>query len=391
MQGSTTNPAVTVLLWGPWINSENLGDHLMLKGALDALRSGDASVQVNVIGVSYTGIVSSRGTPAATSWRKPAYWLGLLRADALIFMGGVPFRDHLPQLLNQLVAVAFFWARRRTIIVVGVSLRTFSSRIGTRVFRNILRAAQIVVLRESWSLSSARELLRNPAVGVLSGDFAGVAVFGTSANASPPLWQNPPSVRVGRDEVWIVPRSFSGSASFESQHLSRNLSRHQITVYCNSLVKLATQAHRSGANVKFAAFNFGGPDDDEAFCLDIASLLPFATTHARVTSGEQALRLFEGSRCVIASRYHGAYLGIAASVPTVALSYSNKTEFLMRDAGLARSCVDIRANLSQVDIAQLRPTEAEANNAHLFILNSARDLAVRVESVVSGLRRGRVV
>lgn len=387
MRGTVANPDITVLLWGPWIDSENLGDHLMLKGALDALRSGGTRVRVNVIGVPYSGVVTSRRTPSASTWRKPTYWWRLLRTDALIFMGGVPFRDHLPQLLSQLVATAIVKARGRPVIIVGVSLRSFSSRIGIRAIRTILRASNIVLLRESWSLSITREFLQDTTAGVLSGDFAGVAVLSTPLNELSRFRLIDDSERqVNRNEVWIIPRSFSGSTSFESQHLSRNLTPHQILVYRNSLVKLALQAQQSGAHVKFAALNFGGPDDDEAFCLDIANQLPFPTSRTRVTSGEEALRLFAGSGCVIASRYHGAYLGIAASVPTVALSYSNKTEFLMRDAGLARSCVDIRSHTDQVDFMELRPTAIEAANAQSFVLNSAYDLANRVQSVVTGLR-----
>jgi len=67
----------------------------------------------------------------------------------------------------------------------------------------------------------------------------------------------------------------------------------------------------------------------------------------------QVCRHISSAACMVASRFHSVVLGLAWGVPTLAISYSNKTVQLLKDMGCGNKAV-----LPQM-LAQLKPETAE--------------------------------
>ena len=125
--------------------------------------------------------------------------------------------------------------------------------------------------------------------------------------------------------------------------------------------------------------SFSQAEGDEKGIADLLSLLPENSKKHIDTllyNGEnwrQICHCISAAGCLIASRFHSVVLGLCYGVPTVAISYSNKTYQLLQDLNLAESAILPEQLVSYTDAPVIEPVDVtalkEAAAAHFAALD----------------------
>lgn len=311
----------------------NLGDEAILAAMASSLRAIWPRVSLAVVSSNPPGFLDRYDCEAVPFRDVEALAEAVAASDLVLLGGGSIFFDYWGcdpgtiltprhQGLSLWASVALLAAAHaRPSMVYGAGVGPLHTADGELLTRAVFELAQAVCVRDQGSLATLRALIGEGVAATVTGDVA-------LSSRLPPA----PTLDLPRPWVGVALRQWDVEVDDEAWQaetaaaLDRFLERHGGTalfVPCHRAVSWPlTDDTGAGEAVRVRMQR-----RDRTHAVDVD--LPWTERAA----------LLAGCDVVLAMRYHAALFGLAAGIPTVALSYDPKVESLLADWEFEALCV----------------------------------------------------
>jgi polysaccharide pyruvyl transferase WcaK-like protein len=335
----------SVLIWGGWYGSRNIGDDAILLGLrhliLTVNRGRDLYVRALSTDADQTsrfGVTGERALVRSEMFAPWAWWRVLrtfARADRVIVSGGTPIFDssHAIRTLYFLLPALM----RKPLAMVGVGVKPIRSWYGRMSVRWFARKAYYISVRDR---DSARILTELGAARVeLTADSAFFAQPAPEAALHELLADH----GIGADESFIVVAPRLLSPDRQRLYLQEHMDDALIEETPARLAAVIDHLARRTDRIVVMAMHFHGPDSDVPIIRQV-----LARTRARnVTfidrelTPDLAIALFQRAKLVLAVRLHALLLAASMETPVVGIAYEQKVRSLFEVLGLEGYCHDL--------------------------------------------------
>lgn len=335
----------SVLIWGGWYGSRNIGDSAILLGLKELIREVNAGADVYVRALStdvdYTsthGVTGERALVKSEAIR-PWAWLRVIlsfwRPDRVVVSGGTPIFDssHAIRTLYMLLPRVL----RVPMVVFGAGVKPLVSWYGRRSIPLLLRGADYVSVRDADSLAILNGL------GVPDVELsADSAFFATPAPASD-VHKLLASYGIDSEESLMVvaPRLLSKERKrlYLEERMDDTLIANTPGQLASAIDSLAPRFDR----VVLMAMHYYGPDSDVPIIRDIArrTVASNLTVIDRELRPEVAIALFRHARLVLGVRLHALLLAASMGTPVVGIAYERKVTSLFERLEMSEYCVNL--------------------------------------------------
>lgn len=335
----------SVLIWGGWYGSRNIGDDAILLGIKEIIRrvnrGRDLYVRALTTDADQTssfGVTGERALVKSEAF-KPWAWLRILqtfaRADRVIVSGGTPVFDssHAIRTLYLALPVLF----RKQFCVFGAGVKPLKSRYGRRAVPFFLRRAQFISVRDADSQRILTDL------GVPNVHFTADSAFFAQPAGEAIVSELLDEFGIGPSESLLIvsPRLLSGERKrlYLQEEMGKDLIRDTPGKVSEAIDRIAPRFDR----VVFMAMHFHGPDSDLPIIRDILARMKAknVTLIDRELTPDLAIGLFRRARLVLAVRLHALLLSASMGTPVVGIAYEQKVRSLFEVLGLDEYCHDL--------------------------------------------------
>jgi polysaccharide pyruvyl transferase WcaK-like protein len=347
-------------LTGGWFSSDNIGDHAILSGLVDALRGRFDDPLISVITADPEKVERLYALPSFAPRKTPIALLrNLSSADALLFTGGTPFYDDSMHMGYYWTLAK--WARLRgvPVAVFGISLRTFTKAFTRNRLTGIAGSAVILGGREQRTIDRFQDL-------VGADDPRPVFVPDAATQMRPADEQEARRLieRTGADPdrptIAICMRDFTAGEDFQTHHYSRSYTPDQLNRYVEAvraLVRSAVVDHDH--DVLLCPMHTNPPDDDRRIHRVVTEGIEDAAIRDRTFSvdeqhGPRQMKAVLGTmRACVGVRFHSLVLATSMGVPTMTVAYAHKNHSIMDQMGLGDYTIDLADVDSRTTVAML--------------------------------------
>lgn len=324
---------LSVYLFG-WFGYRNLGDDLLLEVMLERLSALDAvsSIEVAVAERGYLSPMLNRYPKARMSERSPRRLVSASCENDLLLVGpGGLFPHTDAKKVAAFAAAAFVWRLRgRDVAFFLFGANARQDALSRALWRRIESMSALFVPRDADLMD---------AVGLSESDTTFAAADAVLSLDAKSFFEK----RKQKDAVaFCFANLFEGGWSGYREFIA-------------SCAKVVSASDAAGCRPVMFSFTAGA---DERMNADIAELVG---GRASVLSYEQTLkevRALGRYRVVVGMRFHACVLSLLAKVPIVPVSYSSKTERLMRDCGMERH-MSYYCNSESAYYGEIIPLDAE--------------------------------
>jgi polysaccharide pyruvyl transferase WcaK-like protein len=355
----------SVLIWGGWYGSRNIGDTAILLGLkeLIALANQGRDVYVRVLSTDadYTSSQGVTGEKALVKSEllRPWAWLRVLRIfarpDRVIVSGGTPIFDSSHAIRTLYLSLPLLF--RTPTVVFGAGAKPLRSWYGRRSVPLLLRRACYISVRDE----DSRRILED--LGVEGVELTADSAFFARPAPAHAVDEIVGACGIAPDESLLVvcPRLLSG----ERKRLYLQ-ERMDATLIAETPPKLAAAIDRLAGRfdrVVLMAMHFHGPDSDVPLIRDVLGRVRSRNVVfvERELRAEQAIALFRRARLVLGVRLHALLLAASMGTPMVGIAYEQKVRGLFERLGLADYCLDLfHLEVEPLVAAAERALECEA-------------------------------
>lgn len=335
----------SVLIWGGWYGSRNIGDDAILLGLkhliLTVNRGRDLYVRALSTDADQTssfGVTGERALVKSEMFQPWAWWRVLrifARADRVIVSGGTPIFDssHAIRTLYFLLPALM----GKPIAMVGVGVKPIRSRYGRMSVRWFAKHAHYISARDR---DSARILTELGARDVrLTADSAFFAQPAPEAALRALLSE----YGIGEEKSYIVVAPRLLSAERRRLYLQEEMGQALIEETPARIAEVIDRIARRADRVVLMAMHFHGPDSDAPIIREILEKTNArnVTWIDRELAPDVAIALFQRAKLVLAVRLHALLLAASMETPVVGIAYEQKVKSLFEVLGLERYCHDL--------------------------------------------------
>jgi len=335
----------TILVWGGWYGSRNIGDTAILLGLKELIdrvnRGRDYYVRALSTDPDYTSSNGVTGQQALVKreWWRPWAWIRVLRifagVDRVVVSGGTPIFDSSHAIRTLYLSLPLFF--RVPFVVFGAGVKPIESAYGRRTLPFFLRRARYISVRDVDSRDRLQEL------GVDDVEVTADSAFFAKPAPHAALTALLGEYGVGEGESLLVvaPRLLSGERRrlYLQERMGDGLIRDTPARLAATLDRVAGRFDR----VVLMAMHFHGPDSDVPIIREVlaATRVSNVVFIDRELRPEVAIALFRRARLVMAVRLHALLLAASMGTPVVGISYEQKVRSLFAHLGLAGYCLDL--------------------------------------------------
>jgi polysaccharide pyruvyl transferase WcaK-like protein len=335
----------SVLIWGGWYGSRNIGDDAILLGLKHLIhtvnRGRDLYVRALSTDADQTssfGVTGERALVRSELLKPWAWWRVLrifARADRVIVSGGTPIFDssHAIRTLYFLLPALM----SKPLAMVGVGVKPIRSRYGRASVRWFVRNADYISVRDRDSQRILTEL------GATKVELTADSAFFAQPAPEPELRQLLAEYGIGEHESYIVVAPRLLSRERRRLYLQEEMDDTLIEETPARLAAIVDRLAQRADRIVVMAMHFHGPDSDVPLIRQV-----LARTRARnVTNIDReltpgvAIALFQRAQLVVAVRLHALLLAASMETPVVGIAYEQKVKSLFENLGLEKFCHDL--------------------------------------------------
>lgn len=344
-----------------WFGSDNLGDELILKALICAVRKRNA-VPVTI------STSADPAVPAGTQvivHSSPAHQLRLVKAlrsvDAMVMAGGLVQTETSPwNVPFHMSRIAACNTQRCAVATLGLGVGVVSNRLNRTLTRKSLNSAKVVVVRDQ---DSADRLC---SWGVLNVKVGADPVFGLEPAVH--------HAHLASDYFCVILRSVNRKGLRTAASKSRNSKAIPADTDLRRLADaIDAVAAATSLTPKFVAFQ---ASRDSSIHQAVAARMK-ADALLVEPKLETIFTEIAQSQLVITMRYHGAVAALMHRKPTVTLNYSPKMVSLAAEGHQTGGC-GWAASINPYDVTSSRLVEA----ASAALASSASDKIELVHNTV---------
>lgn len=293
--------------------------------------------------------------------RRNHEWATYLQADVVVDLSGDMLTEDYGVLIAISHAIPLFYARMlsRKYMVIAQSVGPF--RWTRKLYLWLLRGAKAITVRDPISRRYLEQLqLANVQE---TGDLGFLL---RPAASTQNVVQETSQIRIGIAPSGLLMQKFSSS---------QNGAKSSIDAMAEVFNRLATQFEVHYVLIPHVQ-SPRGQIDDAAVCQQLAQLLDAPVTQVApdLTPAEVKTQV-GGLDLLIAYRMHAALAGLDSGIPTIAISYSHKTDGLYERLGLSHWVVQNNENL----LSSLEHKVCE-------LIDSRQEVVAHLQRVLPGVR-----
>lgn len=330
-----------ILIFGGWFGSRNAGDEAILLGLKALLEEAfpGCRLYAHSIDAEYTrevcGVEPVFAPPGRSFAAKAAALAGAYRSmDLIVVSGGTPIFDY--YLLSRAFHFGVPLASGVPMAFLGIGLKPIRSRFGKWFYRNILKRARFIAVRDPEVLEHLRGM-------GLTSDVRVTADSAICMAPAPAEQARDQFAAAGLDPalpiVAICPIFLS--ARYQ-EHFHEPVSERRRTYSYESLARLADHQVEQGRQVVFIPMHQVPPDDDR----EVIGFVRRRMRHPAVVmeppeEPRLVAALLQNVDMLVGMRLHSLVLATAGAVPTVAIGFDMKVGGFMRHLGMETYHVEI--------------------------------------------------
>jgi polysaccharide pyruvyl transferase WcaK-like protein len=327
----------TIIIWGAWYGSKNVGDQALLISIADILNEVMSNPRIVVISASPDWVTTyttrdSQVQLRAISFRKNFFEVvrEFAHADYMVFGGGVPFYDDVSHSLAIFIITLLSFFFRVPNILWCVSSQVVKTNFSKLILRALMSRTKVFTCRDSHTFELLMECGADPGRLKIVADSA-FTMQPTENNGGAALEM---IKRAGsryfdannRELVALTPRLIRGMDGEAHTHYSpksRADSEKELDTYAAVLDWL----WNAGYQPLFIPMNTVSPDDDRMaarMIIDRASFGKYAWLVDEMVPPRMASSIYKYCKAGFVSRVHGSITAFIGGCPVAMYAFDKK-------------------------------------------------------------------
>ena len=337
----------SILIWGGWYGSRNIGDSAILLGLKELIRSANDGKEISIKVLStdpdYTrthGVIAEHAVTKSDIFRiRPWFHIFSIfkNSDRVIISGGTPIFDfsHAIRTLYFFLPIIY----KKTFTFFGIGVKPINSWYGKRYIPYVLKKSSHISVRDEGSKDVLKGLGLSDEKIHLTADSALFAKPAPQDEVNQILKQY--HVNDSESILVVAPRVLSSNKKI--LYLQEDMGSELIQSTPQKISKAIDSISHRFDKIVFLAMHYSGPDSDIPLIKDILNL---CTSNNIVFLNQElrpniAIGIFKVAKLVLSMRLHALVLSSSVGTPIVGISYEQKvTEFLKR-INLKNYCVNL--------------------------------------------------